>query len=305
MRARYVFSRSTDDLPKDVSELLMESPAGKCRGMPAHRRAIPTLRLHRFQCRANRMYHGVVEQNSGLTIDDRIEYASGPNGDDRRPDGHRLERSDAEVLDTGKDQASRPRQALDDHLSRYGAEERNVGAGKTFEPRPHRAVADDDESAAARGLDRQLHPLVRNQCGDDGVIVVALVVQRSGEKSLIDEGMNDLGIAGVVLLDPITHEIRIGNEARHGRRGLHIPLPQTAGHDRRAEPAQRTGARKVVIEAIPDVAHRCVAVADVRLPTGLYSLGHGMAGRDDQIVWRQIPGPHRARKKWEQLAVVI
>src|SRR5438477_11142965 len=305
MRARCVFSRSTDDLPKDVSELLMESPAGKCRGMPAHRRAIPTVGLNLFQCPANRMYHVVLEQNSCRAIDDRIEYASGPKGDYRRSESHRLEWSDPEILDAGKDQTSRARQALDDHLSRYGAEERNVGAGTSLTPWTQRPVADDDEPAAARALDGQLHALVGNQRGDDGVIVVALVVQRGIEKSLIDEGMNDIGIAGVVLPDPVAHEIRIGDEARHARCGLHIPLPQTAGHDRRAEPPQRTRAGKVVVEAIPDVAHRRVAVTGVRLPARIDSLRHAVTGRDDHIVRRQIPGAHRARKKREQLAVVI
>src|SRR5438445_11714655 len=128
MPVRCAFSRSTDDLPKDVSELLMKLRAGECRGAPAHRRAIPTLRLHPFQCQANRMYHGLLEQNSRPAIDDRVEHASGPKCHHRRPESHRLERSDPEVLDTGKNQASRARETLDDHLFRYGAEEGNVGS---------------------------------------------------------------------------------------------------------------------------------------------------------------------------------
>ena len=97
--------------------------------MRADGRAIPRAALGLVQRRGGASVPPRPRKKSRSTPSTtRVAHAAGAEGDDRRAEGHRLERRDAEVFDAGKDQALRAAEVIDDHVSRYVAEELNVGA---------------------------------------------------------------------------------------------------------------------------------------------------------------------------------
>ncbi len=132
--------------------------------------------------------------------------------------------------------------------------------------------------------------------------VIALIVQRSCKKNIVDERMNDDGIAAIVGTNAVAHEARVGDEARHSLRRGDVPLSQPRGKRTGKSALQAT--RKVVIETVPDVAHRRVAVADVRLAAAVDAFRHGMAGADDEIESAEVPPLHGTRKERQERAVV-
>ena len=114
--------------------------------------------------------------------------------------------------------------------------------------------------------------------------------------------MNDIGITPVEALDPLGHEVRVRHETRHAGGRCGIPSSQRRG-ERLHQQASRA-ARKIIVEAVPHVAHGSVAIAEVRLAARIDSLGHGVAGGDDQIEGAEVPCPHRAREERQQRPVV-
>src|SRR5207249_7159683 len=102
---------------------------------------------------------------------------------------------------------TRTRQMIEDHLCRYGAGERNVGPGTRLPTLSHRTISDHDCFSTRR--QREVESLVRHESGDDQIEVFAIFTQRRGEKQLIHERMNHLGLAAVVLLDATAYKVRV------------------------------------------------------------------------------------------------
>src|SRR5262249_11372743 len=161
------------------------------------------------------------EEDSGAVFDYRIERSPSAKRNNRSPEGHGFNGGDAEVLHAGQDEHTRTRQMIEDHLSRYGARERNVGPGTRLQTPAHRAISDHDSFPPRR--QRQVEPLVWHEGGDDQIEVFPIVTQRRPEEHLIDERMDDVGFAAVVLLDAVADEVRVRNEARDVLRRGDIP----------------------------------------------------------------------------------
>src|SRR5437016_7105254 len=119
--------RSSCDLSESVHELLLKASARKRDRVPTDRFTIPPAALGCLESGAQRMYHGLIEENSGAPLDDRVERAASAERHHRSAEGHGFERGDAEVFDSRKNQRPGAGKVVEDHLSRYGSEERNVG----------------------------------------------------------------------------------------------------------------------------------------------------------------------------------
>ena len=132
--------------------------------------------------------------------------------------------------------------------------------------------------------------LVRHERGDDDVIVVALArpaARRETRRRRTDarsprRGRSSGGCGR--------------GRSSSWRRTASRPRDVVTSHRRshgasgdRRRALQRLRAREVVVEAVPDVAHRRVAVAEVRLAPRVDALGHAVARRDDEIESARSP----------------
>src|SRR5882762_10333046 len=97
--------------------------------MLADRFTIPSAPVRRFEGADQRMYHGLIEEDSGAILYDRVQRAPRAKRNHRRAEGHSFHGSDAEVFHSRQNQDACAREMVEDHLSRYGTDERNVGAG--------------------------------------------------------------------------------------------------------------------------------------------------------------------------------
>src|SRR5438270_9098725 len=145
MTASGVFFRSRHDLLEFRQHLAMKPLARERRRVCANRGAVPRAALRVIQRRAERVYRRVLEKNPGAAWDNGVAHAANTKSDDRRAERHRLERRDAEVFDAGEDQALGAAEGIDDHVSRYVAEELNVGSAAGAERGEERTAADHDE----------------------------------------------------------------------------------------------------------------------------------------------------------------
>ena len=131
----------------------------------------------------------------------------------------------------------------------------------------------------------------------------SLVAAARARNASSTNGWTTVGVAAVVRADALAHEVRVRDEARH-------PADVVTSHRRsraRERPARSSAlrpAREVVVEAVPDVAHRRVAVAEVRLAARVDAFRDGVAGQMTRSNPREIPLPHRARKERQERAVV-
>src|SRR2546428_3953359 len=114
--------RSSCNLPESFHELLLKASARKRDRVSAYRFTIPPAAHGSLESGAQRMYHGLVEENSGAPLDDRVERAASAERHHRSAEGHGFERGDAEVFDSRKDERPRAGEMVEDHLSRYGSE---------------------------------------------------------------------------------------------------------------------------------------------------------------------------------------
>src|SRR6266705_3074600 len=115
---RDVSFRSSYDLSKSIHELLLKAIARKRGRVLANRLTIPRSSVRRFESADQRIYHGLVEEDAGAILDDRVERTTRAEGDHRRADSHRFHGRDAEVLDARQDERPSARQMVEDHLSR-------------------------------------------------------------------------------------------------------------------------------------------------------------------------------------------
>jgi hypothetical protein len=207
----------TPDNRVQLGEHLTLKPfARERRRVCADSRAVPIAALRFAQRSAKRVYRRGLEKNPGRSGDYRVAHAAGAEGDDRRAEGHRFQWSDAEVFDTGKDEALRAPEVVDDHLCRYGPEELNVGSAASAKLGEKRTAADDDQpSPTCLGcFDRKLDPFVRNERRKHDMKIVARLAKWRREKCIVDEWMHDRGVAAVVLADPFANEIGVGDKTR-------------------------------------------------------------------------------------------
>src|SRR5437667_7256678 len=112
--------RSSCDLSESGHELLLKASARKRDRVPTDRFTIPLAALGCLESGAQRMYHGLVEENSGAPLDDRVESAASTERHDRGAEGHGFQRGDAEVFDSRSDQGPGACKWDADHLSRSG-----------------------------------------------------------------------------------------------------------------------------------------------------------------------------------------
>src|ERR1700738_306886 len=116
-----------DDAAERTAELLDEPPVRELRRARPDGAAVPRTCRGSVQRLDERLYHGGVEEDSGLVLHHRVEHATGPQRHHRRTEGHRLQRRDSEIFDAREDEAACAGDGVEDHLSRYGAEEPDVG----------------------------------------------------------------------------------------------------------------------------------------------------------------------------------
>ena len=119
--------------------------------------------------------------------------------------------------------------------------------------------------------------------------------------------VDHLRLAAVAAPDAPLDVAAVGYELVHARRRGVVPEPQVAGHRRhqRALEAGRRPLARVLWIQFPQVAHGCVAVADVAGVGGNQNtLGRPRLAADHQIVSAQIELLERQRHQREQRAVV-
>jgi hypothetical protein len=167
------------------------------------------------------------------------------------------------------------------------------------------AVPDDDQALVQTGecLDDQVRPLVADQPADVEEVAGALGARR--EPLGIDGGVDHLGRAAVEALDALRHGGRVGDEDVHPGGGAPIPTPKP-GHQeagRRPDGYREPPAFRL---EVPGVAHRRVAVAQVRDSVGdANGLRTRMAARDDggNVVDRVAHCPRKRHGGQEPLVV--
>src|SRR5712671_3216046 len=128
MTASGVFSRSRDYLLQLGEHLALKPLTRERRRVCADDDAIPRTAFHFVQRLAQRVYRRVLEKNPGGAGDDGVAHTACAASNDGRAECHRLQRCDAEVFDARQDQALGAAEVIDDHVSRYVAEELNVGS---------------------------------------------------------------------------------------------------------------------------------------------------------------------------------
>lgn len=189
---------------------------------------------------------------------------TGPNRDHGRSERHRLDGRDPEIFDAGKHERARPGDDRPEPLVVDAPHERLLSE-PAFELAAHRPIAYDDDLLPCLPcrLDRDVDPFVRNERRDDDEHLFPSVIQFSAEERVVDERMDDGRFDSVVPTNPVADEGRVRHETIDAIRARAVPLSEKWSESRSGEPHERLRWRKVIVESVPHVTHRRVAVADV------------------------------------------
>ena len=248
-----------------------------------------------------------MEKDAGDAVDHRLPHSPFRDRDDRRAGRHGLQGGDPEVLDSRNQQRARRCHQLDDARRIDPSEEldrRTVS--KALELQFLASLPDDHQTLArvARRLNGQIDSLVRNQRRDHEIEILTLATDRELEETLVDERMDHLRGLPVTVTDARGDEMGVRDEGIDSIGGPAVPLPHRAGEGDRGQAPHRLVRRKVIVEPVPDVAHRSVAVTDVGSPPRPHALCRRMARRNDEVVAGKIPPGDRPRKERKKVAVV-
>ena len=134
---------------------------------------------------------------------------------DRRAAGLGLQRHDAEILVSRKQQRPGPPQMFPNRLLREPAGQSDFRAGQSGQSPPVRPGPNHDQATAepVARLDHQLDPLVRHQGRDADVVILARDLGGS-VKPGVDRRADDPACAAVALGDPSGNRAARGHEMR-------------------------------------------------------------------------------------------
>ena len=153
------------------------------------------------------------------------------------------------------------------------------------------AATDYDQPPAKRieSLDGKLRPFVGDELAYEEVIILDFQSWNALEPIYSDRRMDNRRIAPVIFSDAGRDCLRIGDEMVDPQRRDGVPVAYVVAERRHQKPCQRVRAHAVVVEHIPDIAHRRVAIADVdRVSGGDYALGWSGFAADDEVIAPQI-----------------
>jgi hypothetical protein len=219
---------------------------------------------------------------------------------DHRPAGRlRLDGDDAELLHAGDhDRAGFRVQLRQLHVVR-ASEELRLGEG-LFQGGVIGPAADhaDRRACPARGLQRDVQTLVRDQLGDDQQRVAGV----AGGEAMGLHGRVDHGrLAPVVALDPFAAELRDGDVRVHAPARREVPPAHPAQLAAQQAAQRPRGLRHRTGLLVPRVAKRRVAVADVHGPVGhAYTVGERAAAAEHHVAGGQSQALDRERVERQQ-----
>ncbi len=276
-------------------------------GPGPERKSIKPHAIQRNDGRAQRLGRRLVEDDPGAAVLDALGAAALAEDDRRAAAGERLERHDAGVLDAGHQHRATGAIELAQLEVADVSEELDLGRSLRAKPRGFRPAADDPQAApaAAVGLEAQLEPLVGRERGDDEVVLSRHVRSRR-EEAGVDRRRDHGRVAAVVAADAAGDVRAVRGEVVDAHGALRIPRPQPRrdGTDREARQRRHAAGAEVVVVAVPHVAHRRVAVAEVeRARRRAHALGDAVRAREDEIEAREVERFGRARKERQVVPV--
>ena len=231
-----------------------------------------------------------------------------PSRDHRQAGGGGLDGRDPEVLDPREQEGPAPGHQSGEFVVGHEAQEPDpVGGaqlpGAGLQGHFLRSGAGHVEPAprTGAGLDRVIDAFVRHQGRHGKVAILPRGRRFRGPKALDvdrrDHHLHPVGIDVVEAEDPFADEVAVGDPAVDAIDRLAVPAAQP-GRLALDHPAFRSHpVPEVVVETVPDVAHRRVAVAHVHgARRRSCTLGHAVAGAEHEVVVRQVQAVDPAGK---------
>ena len=259
-----------------------------CRMISGSKRISPCAR----DARGKGGRRGLVDEDAGDAVEDRLDRAAAAQRDDRRPARLRFDRHDAEILLAGKEHGRRASILVVYGLVGQRAEKLHVGSrarGEIHQRAALGSVADDAKWHVGEmaGLDGHVDALIRNESRHNQQRVFASDRVIRDEKARIDGRIDDVGVTIIVPTDPAGNVLRDGDIVVDpaGRGG--IPARQRVEHGLQGPVFQGPDPpfAEVRVELVPRIPHRRKAVTQVPRPACLDDGLRGtVAGADDEVV---------------------
>ena len=225
-----------------------------------------------------------------------------PVTDNGFPAGLCFDRNHPEVFDPWKDHGTAVLIKVAKFTIGDVPEKADVLSGGSLKWPPQRPAASDPEWPAKlfEGLDCQLDSLVGFERRHDEIVVPRASSSRRLEELRINRRVDDRCIALIDPADASANGFGIRNEMIDCLRTCQIEAAQIGCKQFQAGPLPTAARTKPEIAArlIPQIAHRCVYIADVGNAVWDHNpFGYRMAAADHDVGVPDPKRPHRAREK--------